>query len=242
MTNKPTIDELLGMDLDQLPNVVISLESISEVDPDPLIKEVITFLHSSYLLGGYPKIKKVYEEYPDLQNLEKPEEAFKRINATLERRDLPPYEITFKKSKTLDPKFVAACGVLSDFSNKKSMVQKLKTVGMTTAQWNNMLKIKLHREYWERITHDVLDFGVYHEGKLALARNVADGDLPSIKYLNELTGKFTQKQDFDPRIIVALMSGVLDIISRHVDGETARAVADDLEIMAVQQLGIGPGT
>ena len=234
---KMSIEDLLGIDPNSIPNTVILAEPTQLREPDQITKDIVTFLHTKFLLGSYPSVTKLFDRFP-LDETDS-EAVFTEVNKVLEKRGLPPFHVNFKKSKTLDPKFVAGCGVLSDFSNKKSVAQKLKSVGLTTAQWNNLLKIKLHREYWEKITADLVDFGAYHEGKLALARNVAEGDLPSIKYLNEMSGKFTaQSGQMDSRMIISLMSGVLDIISRHVDGDTARAVADELEFMAVQQLGI----
>lgn len=233
------VEELLGIDM---PNTIISTEVVEEA-PSQMVQDVVTELHRYYLLGPrtkntpYPKISKLAEKF----NLDEvnPEKFWREVNKILEKRQLPHYDVHFKKVKTLDPKFVAAVGVLTDFSDKKSTKQKLQSVGLTTGQWNNLLKIKIHRDYYQKIVEQGLDFEVYHEGLLALSRNVVSGDLPSFKYFNELTDKFTEKKDFDPRIIIHLMNKVLDVVSQNVSGEVARQVADELEVIAVQELGMG---
>lgn len=227
-----------------LPNMIVTAETYDEkVEVSALTKDIVTDLNGWYLIHGeYPTLDKLKERFPQLLEIGPVglEKLFKDANEILEeKRGLPPYEIEFKTVKTWDPQFIAACNILMDVSDKRSTTAKLKDVGLTTRRWNNMLRSKKNLDYWEQCVDMVMDRDTWQESRIALARNVSQGDLPSIKYFHELTGKFTASKDFDPRILTHVILTMLEIVSKHVDGNTARKIADEIEVSAVKELGIG---
>jgi hypothetical protein len=239
-----SIQKLIDKPLEQvIPNTILvqgdKQPEASEFIDDQ-VREVVTTLHARFLTSGsyftLDQLKVKHEEVNELSPVGL-EELFKKVNKVLVKRELPEFQINFrKKDPGFDPAFIGACHILSDTSDRRPISSKLKSIGMTTTRWNNYLKIKKNQQYWQKIVDQLMDFQVYNEGRIALSRNVAEGDLPSIKYFNELTGKFVQQRDFDPRIISVLLTSVLDIIVRHVSPEMARTIADEIDQAAVSTL------
>lgn len=233
--------ELMSLDI---PNTIVTPKNLGEVDDD-LVRKLVTELNFRYLMkGGYPKLDELKEHVPELHDLgsEELQELFTKVNEILEEaRDCPPYQISFKEMRIADPHFVAACNLIFDVGDKRSLAAKLKDVGLTTRRFNNLLRIKLHRDYYQELIDKTLNVDVWDQGRLALANNVVNGDLPSIKYFAELQGKFVQQREFDPRVITYMMQSVLEVILRNTDSVTARKIADELEEVAVKQLGMGIG-
>ncbi len=206
---------------------------------DAITRTTITELNAHYLMNGkYMSLSQLKEKVPEIQELANTGviELIKKANKTLEKRGLPPYQVNISKRQGFDPDFITACHVLADVSDRRPVGSKLKEIGISTMRWNNLLKIKANRDYWNNIVNQLMDTTVWDEGRVALAKNVLEGDLPSFKYFNELTGKFVQQRDFDPRIIQVLMGTLLDIVIRHVDGNTARLIADEMDQAAISTL------
>jgi len=245
------IDELLAENLtapqlDTLPNTIIVTETEDEAlstEVSHLLRAFVTELNAYYLFNGtYQPLSFYKTMFPELQKLSPVglKDLFKRINATLDKRGLPPYQVNFKKGTTeFDPEFIGACSVLMDFSDKRPLASKLKEIGVTTKKWNNWLRSKKNYDYWHKLVDSLMDREVFEEGRLALAQNVSRGDLASFKYFNEMTDKFVASKEFDPRIIGVLMSGVLDIIMRHVDGSVASKIAEEIQLLGVSSLTSG---
>lgn len=241
LTNK--IDELMDIEVDMSERTAI----VNTVPADTIlqdeVREVVTFLNWEYLMNGeYPKIGKILEKFEFLNELssEAQVDFFKQVNDILENaRDLPPFELRIKTVRVMDPQFVAACNLIFDVSDKRTLAAKLKDVGLTTKKFHNLCRLKHHKEFYEMMIDQTLQSEVWNEARMALARNVINGDLPSIKFFAEMEGKFTQKSDFDPRMITVILGSVLEIISRNVDGVVARKIADEIEDVAVKSLGTG---
>ena len=237
-----SISELINLNIpnQSLPNMIITTETYDEaVEPSQHIKEVVTVLNTQFLLEGEYSFEDLKTRVPILLEMgsEQLEELFTEANKILEdARGLPPFVVKFKTTKILDPRFVAACNIIMDVSDKRSVAAKLKDVSLTTKQWNNFLRTKANREYYDKLVDNLMDYDTWQESRLAIARNVSQGDLSSIKYFHELTGKFVAQKDFDPRILTYMMTAILEIVVRHVDGHTARIIADELEAVAIKEL------
>lgn len=245
MVDFKKIDELLATNvtlpqMDSLPNTIIVQEEFKDDTPAEILRlqrTVVTELNAFYLFNGkYQGLKALKEKVPDILTLTPVglKDLFKRVNSTLDKRGLPPFQLNFKSVQPeYDPEFIGACSTLADFTDKRPMAAKLKEIGVSTKKWNMWLRSKSNYDYWHRLVDSLMDREVFEEGRMALAQNVSRGDLASFKYFNELTDKFVSQKEFDPRIIGVLMSGVLDIIMRHVEGTVASAIAEE-----IQQLGI----
>lgn len=244
------LDKLLGVPIpDVVNNTIIEQEAPKEFKEiiSENHKNTVTELHAHYLMHGeYQTLSRLKQSLPDLDLLTPTglRELIDQVNVTLEKRDLPKFKTRLVTLKTkYDPAFITACHVMADVSDRRPVGSKLRSINMTTTRWNNFLKVKANRDYWNAIVDSLMVNEVWNEGRIALARNVADGDLPSIKYTNELTGKFVQQRDFDPRILQVLLTSILDIIVRHVDPNTARVIADEIEGAAIRSMsGVLPTT
>ena len=245
--NLARIDELLATNIDtpqlnSLPNTIITIEQPDSVDSEisALHRRVVTELNANYLFKGkYQPLGELKKEFPELLELTPVglKDLFGQVNATLEKRGIPHYEINFRNAKLeFDPTFIAAVNTLADFTDKRPIGAKLKQIGVSTKQWNGWLKSKKNYDYWHNVVDGLMNREVFEEGRLALAQNVARGDLASFKYFNELTDKFVASKEFDPRIIGVLMSGVLDIIMRHVEGTVASQIAEEIQAMGISSL------
>lgn len=240
------IDELLATELstpqlESMPNTIITVEKPDSVDAEiqTLVRAITTDLNAFYLFNGSYQPLKFYREKYDLTTLTPVglKSMWDLINQALERRGLPRYEINFRTTKLeFDPEFIGAVSTIADFTDKRPIASKLKEIGISTKQWNNWLKSQKNYDYYHSIVDRLMDREVFEEGRLALAQNVARGDLASFKYFNELTDKFVASKEFDPRIIGVLMSGVLDIIMRHVDGSIASKIAEEIQAMGISSL------
>ena len=246
--DKLSIEDLLKVNIpnqNNIPNTIVTTQTNDEyTEPSQYVREVVTELNVQHLLNGEYSFEKLKTSVPELKELssEQLKTLFKEVNKILEeRRGLPPFEVKFVVSRVMDPQFVAACNIMMDVADKRSTTAKLKDVGLTTRQWNNMLRVKANKEFYSNLVDRLMDDDAWHESRMALARNVASGDLPSIKYMHELTAKFSPKSDFDPRLLTYMMTAILDIVVRHVDGNTARIIADEMEHVAIKELGIGTG-
>jgi hypothetical protein len=235
-----TAEELLKV---ELPNSIITpAKTVTDLvtEPTQLVKTLVTELNMEFLLSGkYQPLHKLKKRVPELEEIggEVLNDIFKQVNEILEeKRGLPPYQIEFKQVTTLDPQFVAACNILLDVADKRSQTAKLKDVGLTTKQWKNFMRVGRNQAYYEKLVDDLLTSDMWQESRVALAKNVAQGDLPSIKYLHELTNKFSPKNEFDPRILTYFMQFILEVITRHVDSQTARKIADELDQIAIKEL------
>lgn len=244
MSDRLPIDKLLQVDVSSFPNTIVSQTETTHhlEEPSQLIKELVTYLNSAMIFEGkYPPLDEVKKRFPELEeiNPQQLKKIFKDVNDILEnKRDCPPYQINFVEHRILDPQFVAACNLILDSADKRSIAQKLKSVGLTTTKWKNMLRSKKYQDFYNELVDNMMEFDTWQESRVALARNVSQGDLSSIKYFHELTNKFSAKSEFDPRVVTHMLMVVLEIVSKHVDGSTARLIADEIEVSAVKELGI----
>jgi len=229
----------------QLPNVLISQRVASEITPKEFTEHhhiLVTKLNADFLLKGkYRTLPELVEKFPFLNEYTDDDMKllFKDINATLEKRDLPPYEVKFIKQHIYDPIFIAACNVLMNPYDKRSIAAQLKDVGITPAKWAAFLKVKRNREYYDKLVNNMMDNELWNESRVALAKNIADRDLSSIKYFHELSGRHRPNAPFDPQVLMYFMSTVLDVVTKYVDGTVARQIADELEQKSIQELTKG---
>lgn len=242
------IDELLKAELtvpqlESLPNTIVSIQQPDSVSSEisALHRSIVTELNAYYLFNGeYQKLSKIKEQFSEELATLTPvghKDLWKRVNATLKKRGLPEFQIQHRKvTLEFDPEFIGAVNTVADFTDKRPMASKLKEIGVSTRQWNNWLKSQKYYDYYHGVIDRLMDREVFEEGRLALAQNVSRGDLASFKYFNELTDKFVSQKEFDPRIIGVLMSGVLDIIMRHVEGTVAAKIAEEIQAMGIQSL------
>lgn len=142
---------------------------------------------------------------------------------------LPPPPVKKKLPKNLlDPMFVLAVGQIVDTVDKRSTAAKLKALGLSTAKWTALLRIPENRDYFEKRLNGSFNGDVGNAAKLSLARNVEAGDLQSIKYYNEFTGKY--RPDAGLGLNVGILIGrMMEILSSRLSPEVMTEIADEFE-------------
>jgi hypothetical protein len=223
--------------------------SASEVSEPPNVPEIVTFEFASELDLQVTDSVTYIETYfwktgelPAHTELGLPDEVIvDRINPKLKGRGLPEYvfsRIVSQFSGTgMDPKFVLACNIMCTVSGKSKAAKfkDLATVGVTEKTWNAWMNIPSYYKYAEDIINSQLDKVTDLDAKAALARNVANGDLQSIKYYHEFTGRF-RPTDQNAINFSLLLGFLLEILVKNVSAETFDKIAGELENTPVGEL------
>lgn len=138
----------------------------------------------------------------------------------------------------LDPVFVVAVSIICDTADKRTTAAKLKALGMTTKQWQAQLTLPAHEKYFQERLNSA--FGsVDTSAKLSLAKNVEAGDLQSIKYYHEFTGKYRPNND-NLTNIAFLLGRLMEVISKYVTPEVMAQLADEIDtVLDVKEIESG---
>lgn len=216
------LDELLSVDVTKL----VEPPSVPQREISNLARSVTTHINLFYNAndGEYPSI----EMLTDL--LAVPAETIRRVideevNDLLDARGLPVFQTSESR---LSPEFVAVCNMMADPRDLKSTAAKLKLIGKNTTWWNNMLKRRENREYFEKLVDSVWTEQIETEAKHAIAKGVSAGDLATVKYYHEFTGKF-RAQDNNVINLQQIILILMEILARRVDVDTLALVADEME-------------
>lgn len=201
---------------------------------------LITFYETSYwATGDYPTKEQVQSLFK-FSN-EEYKEQLKLLSAPLGNRGLPTD--CFQKDSPvrkprgvdlLDPVFVLAVGFIVDTVDKRTTTAKLKACGMSTAQWKAHLKKPDHRKYFEDRLNDSFSQDVENSAKLSIARNVEAGDLQTIKYFHEYTGRYRPDSQNTILNIGVLLGRIMEILSQHLDSEALSKVADEFDQVMIE--------
>lgn len=141
----------------------------------------------------------------------------------------------------LAPEELALANSLLDFADNRSFVKKLKDLGMTSTKYQQLLKKPEFASYLRTRSESLLKDAL-PEAHLALIDNVRRGDLQSIKFFYEISGRFSSN---DQGVNVAeLLSRILEIIAKHVQNpEQLRAISNDFAALdKPSNVDIVPGT
>jgi len=149
----------------------------------------------------------------------------KEVNALLESRGLPSL---FKKTANgLDPRFVVACDLLCDTLDKKSKAIKLKSVGLSTRQWNAFLRLNEYKLYWKKKV-DITFKDADESAKLSLSKNLEAGDLQSIKYYYEFTGQHDPNREIASNLN-KLINLFMEVLVRYVDPSVLQQITSEFD-------------
>jgi len=143
---------------------------------------------------------------------------------SLSNRGITPYETPIGY---LEPNFVLACNLLSSPHKGMSVSARLKEAGLSTTQWQNLLRQEDHRKYWQDKIDSIFDEDVVADSKRALAELVARNDLPTIKYVNEM--KSIYRPNDSNQTILTMLQVIIDIVAMHVTPEVLGKIANQLQ-------------
>ena len=132
--------------------------------------------------------------------------------------------------ETLSAEQVAFLQVLTT-AGKGGLSAKLQRAGIKESVWRSWLRQKQCSEAYSKLASHALKDAI-PAAKVALAGNAANGDLASIKYLNELTGEYRPGQESQVdagKMIQVVLHAVMNNIS---DPGILAAIQKDIQFQA----------
>ncbi len=161
------------------------------------------------------------------------------VKQALEQRGLPRIK-TFDDSpwrnKSLSAVQILVANFMLDLNDTRSDKKKLQDLDVSTQQWNAWLREPAMIEYMNNyVDHIIKSSG--HEADIALLDKVKAGDLPSIKYFHEYTGKYRSQPASGVNVNVgntgdverlnSVLSDIVEIIVEEVDDSAVGARIGD---------------
>ncbi|MET0786342.1 MAG: hypothetical protein ABWY25_06510, partial [Paenisporosarcina sp.] len=157
------------------------------------------------------------------------------LEEVLINRGLPTYD---SPTNRIDSNFALAVTLICDISDKRTKAAKLKDAGLTTRQWTGFLKRNSHYNYFQERLNKVWNDEVEPNAKLAISRAVEAGDLQAVKYFHEYTDRY-RPQDQQIVNLQLIISGLLEILARHLSKELLQIVATELEQTGLLSIASG---
>jgi hypothetical protein len=199
-------------------------------------KRLISYLEAAYWMDGfYPNFSALKRSFPDVPSADL-KLALESLTEALSNRGLPAFfsETKFSANEP-DPEFLLACNSVLDLTDQRSVTAKLKEFGFTTKKWQGWLKRKPNREYFDKLFEERFA-DVDTNAKLALSKNVMSGDLQSIKYYHEFTGKFRPSSQAEVIVLSQLVVRLMEILAKYVEPDVLAQVADEIEGVEILEL------
>lgn len=123
--------------------------------------------------------------------------------------------ITFPAAEdVLSPEQMSAIAAMLDYTDRRSDEKKLRDVGITTRQWTTWMLDDQFAEYLSNRSERML-LASKHEAHKGLLKGVRNGNVASVKYMNEMTGRYNPEADNNVNIR-ALLMGMIEILQRHI--------------------------
>jgi hypothetical protein len=198
--------------------------------PRNLKTEVIDYLERVYNTNGkFPGVRSLDTHIKSLGYRPPDDWQVYLSDAELEEvllnRGLPTYD---SPPNRIDSNFALATTLICDISDKRTKAAKLKDAGLTTRQWTGFLKRRSHYNYFQERLNRVWNDEVEPNAKLAISRAVESGDLQAVKYFHEYTDRY-RPQDQQIVNLSLIISGLLEILAKHLNKELLQTVATELE-------------
>ena len=247
------LDEILSIDMEKLkqeyaPRIKQNQQTEEPkvhrlsfgIIPRNLKTEVIDYLSEIYNQNGkFPSIRSL-DNHIKSRGYKPPQDwndylADAELEEVLLNRGLPTYD---SPPNRIDSNFALAVTLICDISDKRTKAAKLKDAGLTTRQWTGFLKRRSHYNYFQTRLERVWNDEVEPNAKLAISRAVEAGDLTAVKYFHEYTDRY-RPQDQQIVNLSLIVSGLLEILAKHLSRELLQTVATELEQTGLLQLGSG---
>lgn len=177
------------------------------------------------------------KEYERLMKLDVVKEGLQTYGVRIPKE----YEdIDTWRSNSLTPLQLLVANTLLDLTDTRSNKKKLQDYGVSTGQYQGWLRDPVFANYMKDSSEGLLRKS-QHEAHLALLDKIAQGDLASIKYYNELNGYFTPSADRGAANVQGsraiddlrgVMIEMIEIIAEEVDDPAIAArIADRFKTM-----------
>ena len=128
-------------------------------------------------------------------------------------------------SNLLEPKQFIVAQMLLNTADRRSLRTKLKEANVTVAQFDRWRRTGVFTSYLRKeVQRRFKDADV--SADLELVKLIEDGDLNSIKYYNEMTGRYQSPEEVN---IQKVLATIMEILVQYVGSDVLVKVARELE-------------
>ena len=196
----------------------------------PFRADVLTYVEVYYYenkrLPDHHVLHEHFRDHPERPSFLKGwKDVLDSISESLSNRGIKPYNTV---ENYIDPKFAWAVSLIVNHLDKRTIPAKLKEAGITTKEWQSLLRRKRHYEYFQNRLDTVFDEDVKNDAKIALARSVQNGDLQAIKYYNELKNIYRPETQTSLQLISVVLTAVMEILAAHVTSDVLNTIAAEI--------------
>ena len=191
--------------------------------------EIVTFMEQEYYLNGrVPTPEQISIRLNTPVAKVKSLQARKDFKEAMLARGMSPTTLGYAEpTGRVTVEQLMVINTLLDTNDNRSDRKKLSDMGISTQKYQGWLKDPSFNAYWGQRCEALFGPGL-SEANRALVDNVRRGDLGSIKFLMELTGRWSSKPASEMNIEWILMK-VLETIQKHVTSpDMLQAIAADL--------------
>lgn len=164
------------------------------------------------------------QDFPVTDLMEKP--SFKRA---MDNRGISIPSVT-DVPVDLNNDQLAGILAVTNYLDKRSQSVKLKSLGITTSQWNGWLKNKIFKEYLHEVSSNTFKDSI-HIAQESLVSKLESGDTSAIKLYMELTGRYQEggSQVANLRLI---LTKLVEVLRRRITDENLlRAIGQDFDLI-----------
>jgi hypothetical protein len=159
------------------------------------------------------------------------EKTISKVLVTEEFRELMRLRgFPFDNGPVLRPEQVFAVGILTNPTDRRPMDKKLKSAGISYAQYRGWLKQPHFRDYITRISEDMLGEHV-QDVHTKVVEKAAGGDIQAMRLYYEISGRHdpNKQQMVDLNSIIGLL---LEVITRYVTNTDQLAlISRDIDLV-----------
>lgn len=225
-----------------MPSLPEPTESYAVPASSPEEDSLFAHLEVSYwVAGGYPSLKELTEEtyWPESRL----RQMISRVNPRLTLNGLPQFTLprpvgensAFKGwTSKYDPRFVLSVNTVTNVSDKRSKAAKLAEINVSPAEWDGWLTNSENYEYYKFMV-DVKWKQGDETAKLQLLNGMERGDLSTIKYWHEFTGKHVQRSELSVNTSVVI-SRVIEVLTSYVDPGKLTEIAQALQMDSLTEV------
>ena len=217
----------VGKNLPAFPKIQFS--RVVEYD-QPFRADVLTYIevyfYENKKLPDHHVLHEHFHEHPNRPHFLKGwRDILEELSESLSNRGIKPYNTT---ENYIDPKFAWATSLIVNHLDKRTIPAKLKEAGLTTKEWQSLLRRKRHFDYFQSRLDEVFDNDVRNDAKIALARSIQNGDLQAIKYYNELKNIYRPETQSGIQMVSIVLTAVMEVLAAHVSSEILNRVAAEI--------------
>lgn len=190
---------------------------------------VITWAEKEYSASGHFPTRDQFENrwgadfnLPQFLSHPTVQLAFKNRGIAIPKENAFPRELSEEQ--------VAAVMSVTNFMDTRSQNTKLRTLGVSSAQWAGWLKNPIFKGYLHEVSSNMLQDNL-HTVQEGLLKATQKGSTDAIKFYYELTGRHdgTAPQEQNVRVIFAKL---VEVLQKHIhDESTLRAIGRDFDIV-----------